>query len=110
MLDNIRNRMKSDYAAKTPTEKIGIDWAAHPYYDEAEEDTGGFWNDGTAFRQAFDRLDASVITELAVGHGRHVPFYMDRAKEITLVDINQTNIDFCRKRFESVRAGGGIRP
>ena len=38
--------------------------------------------------------------ELACGRGRHVPHYINDAKEIILVDILQKNIDFCRCRFK----------
>nr|WP_241159391.1 MULTISPECIES: class I SAM-dependent methyltransferase [unclassified Desulfovibrio] len=39
------------------------------------------------------------MVELACGHGRHVPKYMEDAGHITLVDVNQENIDFCQRRF-----------
>lgn len=51
------------------------------------------------FLRRFKELNPESIVELACGHGRHVPHYMDTAGDITLVDVNQENLDFCRQRF-----------
>ena len=50
--------------------------------------------------QMFCQLNLDYVIELAVGRGRHVPRYMEKANHITLVDILQKNIDFCRERFK----------
>lgn len=47
----------------------------------------------------FQNLDISNVIELGFGHGRHIPNYIEKANQITLVDILQENIDFCRERF-----------
>jgi ubiquinone/menaquinone biosynthesis C-methylase UbiE len=81
------------------TQVIGDDWIADNYYIEAEQYLHLYWNPETIFYKRFQELDCTNIVELAVGHGRHVPEYLDKAKNITLVDINEKNINFCRKRF-----------
>lgn len=52
------------------------------------------------YLRRFKELDLENIVELACGHGRHVPKYVDDAEHVTLVDVNQENIDFCRRRFD----------
>lgn len=82
------------------TASIGDDWKQSAYYDIAEEWTDGFWDKGTVFRRGFDQLDVTNVVELACGHGRHVPKYIEHVgRGITLVDINQENLDFCQRRF-----------
>lgn len=87
------------------TKKIGdawnvdIDKMAKKYYEHAENYLITFWGRDTVFNRAFEQLDCSDIVELACGHGRHVTQYLEKANTITLVDINQQNIDFCKKRF-----------
>ena len=72
------------------------------YFDKAELDCGMnvFWNEDTVFYKMFCKLDLSNVIELAVGRGRHVPMYEDKADHIVLVDILQKNIDFCKERFK----------
>lgn len=83
------------------TKTVADAWAEHSYYTEAEQDSwlAPFWQEGSVFKKRFQTLDLANVVELACGHGRHVPKYMDRAGKITLVDINQSNIDFCKRRF-----------
>jgi ubiquinone/menaquinone biosynthesis C-methylase UbiE len=49
----------------------------------------------------FCQLDLSNVIELACGRGRHVPHYIDKSGEITLVDILDKNINYCKDRFKS---------
>lgn len=71
------------------------------YFTVAESDDALniFWGNDSNFYKLFKELSLTNVVELACGRGRHVPFYVDKAKEITLVDILAKNIDFCRKRF-----------
>lgn len=89
------------------TEKIGSAWdkeeseVAKDYYRDAENNLPIFWSEDSVFYEHFKQLDSSYIVELACGHGRHVSQYLPSAKEVILVDINQSNIDFCKSRFAS---------
>ncbi|MDR2594468.1 MAG: class I SAM-dependent methyltransferase [Fibromonadaceae bacterium] len=94
-----RGRIESVISLDEMRINIGKDWISHPYYDDAEEWVNGFWSENSTFYKSFCQLDCTNIVELACGHGRHIPKYLDKAKSITLVDINQQNIDFCKKRF-----------
>ena len=69
---------------------------------ESKELIDIFWCDNSLFLKFFRKLDLSQVIELACGRGRHVPHYIDKAGTVTLVDILQENIDFCRKRFEDM--------
>lgn len=84
------------------SQAIADDWKYDPYYQRAEDTLDFFWVHGeesNIFFRRFQELNLDNVIELACGHGRHVPKYMDRAGEITLVDVNRENIDFCRERF-----------
>ena len=72
------------------------------YFTEAEniDAVNIFWSQESLFINYFKRLNTERIVELACGRGRHVPHYINDAKEIILVDILQKNIDFCRCRFK----------
>ena len=71
------------------------------WFEEAEkqEAKGVFWNKDSVFYQYFKELDLQNVIELACGRGRHVPYYMEKAERITLVDILEENMVFCRERF-----------
>lgn len=71
------------------------------YFDKAEKNVQGssFWSEDSDFLRMFNRLDLTSVIELACGRGRHVRMYMDKAADITLVDILDKNIDICRERF-----------
>ena len=92
---------KADFLSDDITKTIGKDWVQKAYYDiaESEKALSLFWNENTVFYNSFCQLDCTNIVELACGHGRHVQKYYEKAQNITLVDINQENIDFCKNRF-----------
>lgn len=71
------------------------------YFSDAESWLETFWSENNCFYKCFQQLDCSNIVELACGHGRHVQKYLDKAKNITLVDINNDNIELCKKRFSN---------
>jgi ubiquinone/menaquinone biosynthesis C-methylase UbiE len=52
-------------------------------------------------------MDFTCVLELAPGHGRNTAKLRERAAEIYLVDINESCIETCRKRFGD---GGGAGP
>ena len=86
-------RLESDVAV------VGEAWAESAYYDDAERWTFLFWDPHTTFRRMFDTLDLSVVVELACGHGRHAERILKRAGRVVMIDIFDSNLDFCRKRF-----------
>lgn len=71
------------------------------YFEEAESEKllDVFWGAESPFFNYFNKLDLNNIIELACGKGRHVPQYVDRSGDITLVDILDKNISFCKTRF-----------
>jgi len=79
--------------------RINRDWDGAPYYAKAENWLGFFWSPDKPVRKYFNRLDLSRTIELACGHGRHAAQCLDRVGEITLVDVNESNIAHCRQRF-----------
>jgi ubiquinone/menaquinone biosynthesis C-methylase UbiE len=73
-------------------------WAKSPYYEDAEKWTFLFWDSGTEFRRLFDRLDLTAVVELACGHGRHSERIVGSAGRIVMIDIFESNLDYCRRR------------
>jgi len=53
--------------------------------------------------------DFSSTLEIACGHGRNTEFLRRYAKSIDLVDVNQTCVDACEKRFGSKKDGCTFR-
>lgn len=72
------------------------------YFESAEQDgsINMFWGDGSVFYRLFQNLDLTNVIELACGHGRHVPKYIDKVGKLTLVDILDKNIAICKERFK----------
>jgi len=80
-------------------EIVGAPWKESTYYDDAERWTSMFWEDGTPFRELFDKLDLSEVLELACGHGRHSIRAANRCERLILMDIFRENVDRCRRRL-----------
>ena len=78
-------------------QKVGDDWKNQPYYDDAEQYMEKQWRESIwpFIREA----DFSNVVDLAAGHGRNSEKLKQHAGKIHIVDINQENIDYCRKRF-----------
>jgi ubiquinone/menaquinone biosynthesis C-methylase UbiE len=70
-----------------------------PYYEQAEASIGVFWDSGSPFLDLFQQLDLTFCTELACGHGRHSQQISNRANRILLVDVLESNIEYCKQRF-----------
>ena len=101
-MDLIASR-KADELARLAT-AVGKDWAKSNYYDRAEEADWlqPFWGEQSPFLRFFKELDLTCVLELACGHGRHSEQLRGKAQSIVLVDINEANIAFCRKRFSGL--------
>ena len=82
-------------------EQIKRDWSSAPYYELAEKSLWPFWSEGPPFIRMFNTLDLTNVVELACGHGRHAAYIREHYSfgHMVLVDINQPNIDVCRRRF-----------
>lgn len=74
------------------------------YFKNAEDENNlnVFWGESSPFRKMFAQLDTSNIVELACGRGRHVPWYMNKAETIILIDILEKNIELCKERFKNI--------
>lgn len=72
------------------------------YFDDAEHPASldCFWRMDSPFYERFNRLNLENVIELACGRGRHVPKYRSESGHITLVDILERNIEFCKERFK----------
>jgi SAM-dependent methyltransferase len=89
------NRLKADINI------VGAVWTNHPYYEEAEKHTHGFWQPGSPFHRLFEQLDLESTVELACGHGRHSEQAVSRVGHLALVDIIDENLDVCRERLSA---------
>lgn len=76
---------------------VGDDRKARPYFDEAEQHMERQWE--THIWPLISKADFSNVLDLAAGHGRNSEKLRHHAKRIYVVDINQENIDHCRRRF-----------
>lgn len=90
-------------------DSIGNDWIESPYYEDAEKFLYVFWDEGQPFKKLFDQLDLTHVVELACGHGRHGEKLRGKAKKLTMMDINDSNIDFCTQRFQDASDFAVIR-
>jgi ubiquinone/menaquinone biosynthesis C-methylase UbiE len=77
--------------------QVGDAWKEAPYYDEFEAKTDQHWKD--LIWPFIQNCDFSSVLDLAAGHGRNSQRFKELARRIWIVDINQENIDHCRKRF-----------
>lgn len=93
---------------RTATEVIGSEWdGAEGYYNNAE--TKGwmapFWGEHSPFLRCMRQMDLAYTVELACGHGRHTEhIILGRMDGVSVqgaivVDINESNIEFCKGRF-----------
>jgi ubiquinone/menaquinone biosynthesis C-methylase UbiE len=98
---DIRGRCMPGYRPDEITTNIAGDWKSSPYYAESEQWLPVFWNRETPFRRLFEQLDLDHVIELACGHGRHCTMFVDRARQVTLVDVNEENVQICRERFNA---------
>ena len=96
-----RTRVGRRSAPVLHREQIGADWSEHVYFDLAEQQDWirAFWGLDIPFRQCFERLNLNNVIEIGCGRGRHTAQCLDRVGQMTLVDINETNIIACRERF-----------
>ena len=72
-------------------------WKGHKYFDAAEPYMEDQWRHH--IWPMIQDCDFSNVVDLATGHGRNAVKLLDLADELTLVDILDENIDYCRKRF-----------
>jgi len=77
--------------------EVGDDWKESPYYDSAERYMKDLW-EGLIWGFIKD-CDFSCVVDLAAGHGRNTEKLREVGQKIYLVDINEENVQFCRKRF-----------
>lgn len=84
---------------KNEVDVVKAPWQNSPYYESAEKWTHIFWGENTQFRKCFERLDLTNVIELACGHGRHSELVAQKAKKLTLIDVFEENLEFCRNRL-----------
>jgi SAM-dependent methyltransferase len=75
----------------------GAIWKNHPYFDQAEDSLLPQWT-GLIWPMIED-CDFTSVVDLAAGHGRNSEQLRHVAGQITIVDVNRENIDFCKVRF-----------
>lgn len=83
--DNYKNRL----------EEI---WTGNAYYQDAEKWMEIQWHD-IVWPKISD-FDFTNVVDLACGQGRNSTKLVNICKKLTLVDICQSNIDFCKNRFK----------
>lgn len=72
-------------------------WDNHDYYDQAEHFLKNDWK--IHIWPILKTADFSTVLDLAAGHGRNSAQLIKLAKKLYIVDIHQSNINFCKIRF-----------
>ncbi|TPI29078.1 class I SAM-dependent methyltransferase [Mesorhizobium sp. B3-2-1] len=80
---------------------VGAPWAKSSYYDDAERWTFIFWDEDKSFRHLFNQMDLTSVLELSCGHGRHAECVAKMTDRLTLMDVHNGNLDFCRDRLRA---------
>lgn len=76
----------------------GDPFRVSPYYDEAEQAMEWQWTE--LIWPTIQSLDFRSVVDLAAGHGRNTVRLLPYVGQITLVDINQECLDYCKARFQ----------
>lgn len=95
--------MPTERTAKNIAKDQGFFWGdevTETYFNAAERDMERHWDDLIWPMLKHIKIDGTHIVDLAAGHGRNSAKLEQFAKKITIVDINEQNIAFCKKRFE----------
>lgn len=72
-------------------------WEESVYYEQVEQYMRAQWE--AHLWPLLKDSDFTTTLDLAAGAGRNSEILKDLAKELWIVDINQTNIDRCKQRF-----------
>jgi len=75
-------------------------WDNHPYYDKAEGAMDFQWE--TKIFPMINGCKMDVSVDLAAGHGRNSVKLLDHCKQHYIVDIHQSNLDYCAERFSDL--------
>lgn len=91
------NQSRSDLARVA--REAGDIWRHSPYYDSAEKGIESRWTN--QIWPFINGMNFDVCVDLAAGHGRNTRKLLaqPRCKKLYLVDINESNIEYCKRRF-----------
>lgn len=78
---------------------VGDDWKESAYYDEAERCMNAQWR--SLIWPIIKNCDFSCVVDLAAGHGRNTEKLRHLAKKVYVVDINEENVEFLKRRFSA---------
>lgn len=77
--------------------EVGRDWVEAEYYDQAEGLIDEQWE---AYVAPFiEGVDFTMTVDLAAGHGRNSVKLAPLCRHLYVVDINASNVEYCRRRF-----------
>lgn len=88
----------SNQAIGTLAKEVGDDWKEHAYYEDVERFMPDLWKN--LILPVIGGCDFTTTVDLAAGHGRNTEFLLPLTQTLHVVDINQENIEFCRRRFK----------
>jgi SAM-dependent methyltransferase len=77
--------------------KSGDPFRESPYYEMAEPRIDDLWN--RVIWPRIEGMDFTRVVDLAAGYGRNTAKLLAVARELIVVDINETCVDACRARF-----------
>ena len=79
-------------------------WRTHEspnysYFEQVENLTEAFWDEGQAFRTLFNQLDLRRVVEIACGQGRHTVLVPRSYESLLAIDTSIDAIAECRSRY-----------
>lgn len=77
----------------------GDPFTVSPYFTSSELDIAWEWIDIIEPFLAPHQVDYSAVADFAAGHGRNSVYLLRKSAHLTIIDINQSSIEFCQTRF-----------
>lgn len=88
---------RADERVRAEARRIGDDWREQAYYKDVERYMDSTWRE--LIWPVIRECDFSNVVDLAAGHGRNSVKLLEVAGRLTICDINEENIEVCRRRF-----------
>lgn len=86
-----------EYAEKTAKRQIKI-WDNSTYYDDAEQWMASQWEN--LIWPRLKDCNFKKVVDLAMGHGRNTEYLLKVAKKMILLDVAESNLEYCKERFK----------
>jgi ubiquinone/menaquinone biosynthesis C-methylase UbiE len=93
----IERAFMEDARLSKAVDEVARDWKRAAYYDDAESAIEQQWK--TMIWPKIRHCSFDVVVDLAAGHGRNSRKLLEHTRKLFIVDVNEENVAFCRRRF-----------